>query len=103
VEDGEYFYWNGGPLTHTGNIGNPSTLDLSIIQAVDVFSPVGRTQFEGDVVICLRGVGSLILLDAGQAPRVPRNITTWTTPSFPGFTCGTLYAPGTLVLVANLP
>jgi subtilisin-like proprotein convertase family protein len=103
VEDGEYFYWNGGPLTQAANIGDQSILDKSVIQAVDVFSPVGRTQFEGDVVICLRGVGSLILLDASQAPRVPRVITAWTTPSYPGFTCGTLYAPGTLALVANLP
>jgi len=103
IENGQYFNWNGGPLTNAGQIGNQSVLDLGVTQAVDVFSPVGRAQFEGDVVICLRGTGTLIYFNANQSPRTPQVITGWTTPAFPGFTCGTLYQPGTLVLVSRPP
>jgi len=101
VENGHYFSWLGGPLTNAGNIGVQSVLNNQILQAVDVFSPSGKTQFEGDVVVCLRGTGALIVLDASGSPRVPRSTIAWQTPAFPGFTCGTLYAPATLILVAS--
>ncbi len=101
VENGQYFSWLGGPLTTSGNIGVQSVLDSQVLQAVDVFSPSGKTQFEGDVVVCLRGTGALIVLDASNSPRVPRSTIAWQTPAFPGFTCGTLYAPGTLVLITS--
>jgi hypothetical protein len=101
VENGQYFSWLGGPLTNPGNIGVQSVLNNQILQAVDVFSPSGKTRFEGDVVVCLRGAGSLIVLDASNSPRVPRSTIAWQTPAFPGYTCGTLNAPGTLVLIAS--
>jgi hypothetical protein len=57
----------------------------------------------GDVDICLQGKGYIIYLNANGAPRVPQLWSAWTTPAFPGYTCTTLYAPGTVVLVANKP
>jgi hypothetical protein len=99
VENGNYMTWLGGMLTHSGQIGDQSVLDEGVVQAIDVFSPAGKTRFDGDVVICLRGNGSMIYLNANQAPRTPQEMTTWQTPSFPGFNCVTLYEPGTVVMV----
>jgi hypothetical protein len=45
----------------------------------------------------------MIYLDASESPRVPREWSSWTTDAFPGYTCTTLYAPGTVILVANAP
>ncbi len=103
VENGNYFNWNGGPLTYAAQIGNQAILDLGVLQAVDVFSPSGRDHFEGDVDICLRGTGFIFFFNAKNSPRVPELMTGWTTPSFPGFTCVTLHETGTVVLVSRLP
>jgi serine/threonine protein phosphatase PrpC/PKD repeat protein len=100
---GSYMFWYGSPLTHAGNIGNQSVLDLGLIAAVDVFSMSGVTRFVNDVNICLQGSGYIIYMNVGGAPRVPQLWNAWTTPSFPGYTCTTLYAPGTVILVANKP
>lgn len=53
------------------------------------------------MVICLRGNGSMIYLNANQAPRVAQEMTTWQTSAFPGFNCVTLYEPGTVVMVQS--
>jgi hypothetical protein len=95
--------WYGSPLTASANIGNQSVLDLGIITAVDVFSLTGQTSFVSDVDICLKGTGYIIFLDANGSPRIPQLWTGWTTDAFPGYTCATLHAPGTVVLVAQKP
>jgi hypothetical protein len=40
---------------------------------------------------------------ASQSPRVPQIIGSYSVPEWPGFTCATLFEPGTLVLVAQNP
>jgi len=100
---GSYMFWLGSPITNGGNIGNRSVIDLGLIAAVDVFSMSDVTQFVNDVNICLQGSGYIIYMNANGQPRVPQAWNAWTTPSFPGYTCTTLYAPGTVVLVANNP
>jgi hypothetical protein len=97
---GGYLSWLGSPLTSSANVGNQTVLDLGVVAAVDIAGPGG---FQAGVAICLQGSGHMIYLDASEAPRVPRLWSTWTTPSFPGYTCTTIYAPGTVVLVANPP
>jgi VCBS repeat-containing protein len=101
--DGSYMSWLGSPLTNSGNVGNQSVLDLGVVSAVDVFSMIGVTGFAGDVDICLKGSGYIIYLNANGSPRIPQLWSTWTTDAFPGYTCTTLYAPGTVVLVTNKP
>jgi hypothetical protein len=103
VQDGNYQFWRGIQISNGGNIGSQALLNQQIIHAVDVFSPTGKTQFEGDVVVCLRGSGAMWLLydTNSDAPRVPEQTIAWTTPSFPGYTCATLYLPATLVMVAS--
>ncbi len=100
---GNYMYWLGSPITNGGNIGTRSVIDLGLIAAVDVFSMSGVTEFVNDVNICLQGSGYIIYMNASGQPRVPQLWSNWTTPSFPGYTCTTLYAPGTVILVSNKP
>lgn len=101
--NGSYMTWLGGPLTNSGMIGDKSVLDLGIIAAADIFSGNGKTGFVGDVNICLKGSGYMIYFNANNSPRVPQLWSAWTTPAFPGYTCTTLYAPGTVVMVKNKP
>ena len=101
VVDGSYAAWQGTVIAHGGNIGIESVLAMGVLQAVDVFSPYGDSVFEGDLVICLRGVGAMVFLDARGIPRSPQMLTAWQTPAFPGYTCATLYSAGTLVLVRS--
>jgi hypothetical protein len=96
--DGNYLWWYGSPLTHSGQIGNRTLIDLNVLQAVDVFAPSGPTWFEGGAVVCLRGGGSLWFLVASQAPRQVQGMTEYTVAEFPGYTCTTLWEPGTLIL-----
>ena len=95
--------WLGGDLYNAGAIGVQGVLDLGVIQGVDIFSPVGRNYFEGGAVFCLRGQGTLIWLAAKNAPRIAEIIGSYTVDDFPGFTCATLFEPGTLVLVRDNP
>lgn len=101
--DGQYMTWYGSPLTSNGNIGESFVLILGVVAAVDVFSMNGSAGFVGDVNVCLKGSGYIIYLNANGAPRVPQLWSSWTTPAFPGYTCTTLYAPGTVVLVQRQP
>jgi PKD repeat protein/serine/threonine protein phosphatase PrpC len=101
--NGSYMFWLGSPITNGGNIGNRNVIDLGLIAAVDVFSMSGVTRFVNDVNICLQGSGYIIFMDVNGQPRLPQLWSNWTTPSFPGYTCTTLYAPGTVILVANKP
>lgn len=103
VQNGHYQFWFGTQISHGGSIGSQTLLDQQVIHAVDVFSPTGKTQFEGDVVVCLQGAGAMwVLYDThSNMPRVPEQTIAWTTPAFPGYTCATLYSPATLVMVAS--
>jgi hypothetical protein len=104
VSNRNYMSWYGVQISNSGNIGVTSVLYDGVIQAVDVFSPVGMTSFEPGAMICLRGSGSMIFLAQKQAPRVPQVLSTYTVDEyFPGFTCTTIYEPGILVLVEALP
>lgn len=100
---GSYMYWFGSPITNAGNVGSQNVLDLGLVGAVDVFSIKDVTGFVGDVDICLKGNGYMIYMNANGQPRVPQLWSSWTTNAFPGYTCTTLYAPGTVILVANKP
>jgi hypothetical protein len=100
ADHGTYYTWYGSPLTTSGNIGNQTVLDLGVVAAVDV---MGNSGFQGGVAVCLEGSGYMIYLNAANSPRIPQLWSTWTTPSFPGFTCTTIYAPGTVVLVSRAP
>jgi hypothetical protein len=102
-QDGQPTTWLGAPLYSESNLGVAGLLDLGVLQAVDIFSPSGQTYFDGGGVFCLRGSGSLIWLAASGQPRHAEIIGSYTVPEFPGFTCATLFEPGTLVLVANDP
>ena len=45
----------------------------------------------------------MIYMNANGSPRVPQLWSNWTTDAFPGYTCTTLYAPGTVILVKQKP
>jgi hypothetical protein len=100
---GSYMYWFGSPITNAGNVGAQNVLDLGLVSAVDVFSMTDVTGFVGDVDICLKGTGYMIYMNVSGQPREPQLWSAWTTDAFPGYTCTTLYAPGTVILVANKP
>ncbi|MDX2160835.1 MAG: Calx-beta domain-containing protein [bacterium] len=102
-QHGQPTQWLGGDLYNAGSIGIQGVLDLGVQQAVDIFSPGGLTTFAGGAVFCLRGEGTLIWLAASGAPRRAAIIGSYTVPEFEGFTCATLFEPGTLVLVTNNP
>ncbi|MCC7210042.1 MAG: proprotein convertase P-domain-containing protein [Anaerolineae bacterium] len=106
AQDGNYLTWLGGPLTHAGQIGVASVLERGVLHAVDVFSPHGLGWYEGGAVVCLRGEGALWFLPAAGVPRSAQDMVEYTVEEFAGFTCTTLYMPGTLVLTgaqASLP
>lgn len=103
VENGVFIEFLGGQLTHMENVGIEALRELGMIHAVDIFSPSGQTYFTGGYVICLRGQGTLIWLDANNSPRRAEIIGSYPVPEYPGFTCVTLFTPGTLILVAQNP
>jgi hypothetical protein len=103
VSNGEFPQWQGNALTDGGFIGIQGILDLGVLQAVDIFSPTGLRYFEGGIVICLRGEGTLIYLNAKNAPRIPEIVGSYEVDDFPGFTCITLFEPGMLVMVHETP
>ena len=102
-QNGTPTQWLGGDLYNAGSIGIQGVLDLGVQQAVDIFSPTGLSYFNGGAVFCLRGTGSLIWMAASGVPRHAEIIGSYTVPEFPGFTCATLFEPGTLVLVTEDP
>ena len=102
-QNGAPTQWLGGDLYNGGSIGVEGIFDLGVQQAIDIFSPSGMNYFEGGAVFCLRGTGYLIWLAASGMPRHAEIIGSYTVPDFPGFTCATLFEPGTLVLVTENP
>lgn len=103
ANDGHYENWFGAQVTFPSMVGSTDILKLGVIGAVDVFSPSGVKGFMGDVDICLKGSGYMIYMNANNSPRFPQLWSAWTTDAFPGYTCTTLYAPGTVILVTNHP
>lgn len=95
--------WLGSDLYTSGAIGSEGVMALGVQQAIDIFSPSGLTYFNGGAVFCLRGDGYLIWLAASGVPRRAEIIGSYRVDEFPGFTCATLFEPGTLVLVSRLP
>jgi len=102
-ENGQITDWLGGSLYNAGSIGIPGIVELGIEQAVDIFSPIGLNYFNGGAVFCLKGEGTLIWMAASHSPRIAEIIGSYPVPEFPGFTCATLFEPGTLVLVSKTP
>jgi hypothetical protein len=102
-QDGRPARWLWWDLYGPGNIGIEGVLNLGVEQAIDIFSPTGRTYWDGGAVFCLRGQGPLVWMAAKNAPRVAEIIGSYTVDDFPGFTCATLFEPGTLVLVSDFP
>lgn len=102
-QNGKPTDWLGGDLYSAGSIGIPGIVELGVQTAVDIFSPPGRNVFEGGAVFCLRGEGTLIWIAASGQPRHAEIIGSYTVPEFAGFTCATLFEPGTLVVVNQLP
>ena len=102
-QNGASTTWLGMDLYSSGNLGVQGLMELGVQQAIDIFSPAGVTHFQGGAVFCLRGSGTLIWLAASGIPRHAEIIGSYTVPDFPGFTCATLFEPGTLVLVTENP
>jgi hypothetical protein len=103
VEYGDFVYYFGAALTGYANVGIEALIPLNIRHAVDIFSPSGQAYFSGGYVACLQGSGALIWLDASNAPRYPEIIGSYAVAEWPGFTCATLFTPGTLVIVERDP
>lgn len=86
---------NGGYMRTAAEIGVQSVLDMGVLHAVDVFNPSSAT-FQ-PMSVCLQGAGSLIFLAAAQSPRQPQALSSGASG---GYTCATISAPGTVVLVS---
>ncbi len=79
-------------LSSTG-VGNQSVLDQGFINAVDVWG-----NFSASVEVCLSGIGSLIFMDASNAPRIPQAISSSVRNNM---TCSTISTPGSVILVGT--
>jgi CSLREA domain-containing protein len=84
-------------------IGNQAVLNLGVIHAVDVYGllpdGISAPDFNAPVTVCLLGTGSLVYLNALNAPRPPVILTN--ASSSGGYTCGSIPDAGTVVLVQN--
>ena len=76
-------------------VGNQSVIDAGIARAVDVWGYVAP-----GVQVCLQGSGSLIFLDAADAPRQPSWMQSFGNE---GWTCAEFNRAGSLVLVGAEP
>lgn len=100
MQNGQYIFYRTNPLTSAANLGDLGDLAPRVRQAVDVFSP-DHTYWEGGFVMCLRGTGTMVYMRASGAPRVAEIVETYRVADFPGFTCVTLFEPGTLLLASR--
>jgi len=88
-------------------VGNAQVLSLGVVHAVDVYALSGGSPiiaFNNPVTVCLQGTGSMVYLDATQAPRPPVILTGATSDGT--YTCVNIPNAGTVVLVqsgGNLP
>ena len=74
-------------------VGIQSVIDQGILLAVDVWGYV-----DPGAQVCFRGSGSLIFLDAANAPRQASKMAS---VSSENWTCGTIHRAGSLVLVQS--
>ncbi len=95
--------WLGGDMYNEGSVGIQGVINLGVQQAIDLSSGNGDTYWEGGATFCLHGEGALIWMSAANTPRHAEIIGSYTVPEFPGYTCATLFEPGTLVLVSQHP
>jgi len=99
AEDGSF----PNPLD-SARLGDPGLVQYGVIHAVDVFGVTATGQsypdFEFPITVCLQGTGRFIYLNALNAPR-----TTFEMPAAVqgDFTCATIPAAGTIVLIPALP
>lgn len=77
-------------------IGDASVISRGVIQAVDIFAQNGVTNIGNGVFVCLQGTGTLLFLNAAQAPRTPQATVSEVRD---GYTCTGIPNTGTLVLV----
>jgi hypothetical protein len=103
VQNGQFLDFLGVDITSLANVGIEALINLGMIHAVDVFSPSGQSYFNGGYVMCLAGQGTLIWLDATNAPRRAEIIGSYSVDDFPGYTCATLFTQGTIILVEINP
>lgn len=87
-----------------GRVGDPGLIAYGVITAVDIFGVTGDGMaypgFNHAVTVCLEGSGRFIFLSALNSPR-----TTYEVPSVAdgGYTCGSIPAAGTVVLIPFAP
>ncbi len=79
-------------------VGVQSVLDQGVIHAVDVFSP-SNVNAAGSL-ICLQGTGGIMFLNANGIPRTAQWLPTSVVN---GYTCASIPAVGTVVLVGTPP
>ena len=72
-------------------IGVSSIVEAGFIGAVDIWG-----YLPAPVEVCLRGSGSLLFLDAANAPRSPVPMPAY---GIADMTCGQVHRPGSVVLV----
>lgn len=75
-------------------VGNQEVLDMGLVFAVDIFGSLSEP-----LEVCVAGTGSLVFLDASQAPRVPVTVNSY--PNAMGMTCTVINTTGTLALVGG--
>lgn len=98
VQNSQYLRWFHFFITGSANVGNEGLLARGITQMVDVFSP-NLSYYEGGFVVCLRGAGEMVYLNAANSPRVAEVVGTYRVPEFTGYQCVTIFEPGTLALI----
>src|SRR5690606_29974118 len=87
-----------------GRVGDPGLIEYGVITAVDVFGVTGDgmsyPSFNHAVTVCLEGAGRFIYLNALNSPR-----TTFEPASYSegGYTCASIPAAGTVVLIPPTP
>jgi hypothetical protein len=90
-----------GRILNSRNLGNGEVINFPYIRAVDVFVFYLGQTFKGDFAeglsVCLRGSGRLLFAPVKGAPRVFSGLQS--VDLRPGFVCGFIGQPGTVVLV----
>jgi len=85
------------------NLGSGEIINFPFIRAVDIFVFYKGQPFKGDFaegfLVCLRGSGRLLFAPVSGRPRVFGGLQS--VDLRPGFVCGFIGQPGTVVLVPN--
>lgn len=89
-QDSEY-------IRTAGEIGVDAVINMDVVQAVDVYS-VNESNTAQGTELCLRGAGGILFLNAVNSPRVPEWLPA---QQQSGYTCASIPADGTAVLVSD--